>query len=162
MLDSHCTECSRIEENCTYTAETHHIIAAQKRRWYTFFQLVPAVVSALAGGLAAGQVVPTWMGPIALTAAVVTAIGTVMNPQQAYFDHLGAAKAFTVLKHDARAMKETFGPVTSDKEGAILVKTLHDRYSELVRITPPTEDWAFKKAQSRVKTGVHAPDEEKR
>src|SRR5258708_25390812 len=106
MLENHCTECGRIEENCTYTAETHHIIAKRQRSWYTFFQLIPAIVSAVAGTLVVGNIVPPWVGVAALIAAIVTAMGTVMNPQQGYFEHLVAAKAFTALKHDARALPE--------------------------------------------------------
>ncbi len=158
MLENHCTECGRIEENCTYTAETHHIIAKRQRSWYTFFQLIPAIVSAVAGTLVVGNIVPPWVGVAALIAAIVTAMGTVMNPQQGYFEHLVAAKAFTALKHDARALREAFGPVASDREGAILVRSLHDRYNELIRLTPPTDDWAFEKAQERIQKGVHTPD----
>lgn len=105
-----------------------------------------------------GNIVPPWVGVAALIAAIVTAMGTVMNPQQGYFEHLVAAKAFTALKHDARALREAFGPVASDREGAILVRSLHDRYNELIRLTPPTDDWAFEKAQERIQKGVHTPD----
>lgn len=126
--------------------------------WYTFVQLVPAVVSALAGTLVVGQIVPSWVGVLSLIAAIVTAIGTVKNPQAEYFSHLNAAKAFTVLKHEARALHEVFAPITTEAEMAVRVKALQDRYNEHVRVVPPTEDWAFEKARKRIKAGVHESD----
>jgi len=160
MLEAHCKECERIEENCMFTAETHHILAKRQKRWFVILQLVPAVTSALLGTLVVGQVVPRWVGIIAVVSAIVTAIGTVMNPQQGYFEHLNAAKAFTTMKHDARALREVFGVGTTDKEFAGIVKSLHDRYNDLVRLSPPTEDWAFEKARQRIRRGVHKPDAE--
>lgn len=158
MIDQYCNECKQIQENSTYSAEAHHIMAKRLGSWYTFFQLIPAIASALVGGLVVGQVVPPWVGIVSLVAAIVTAIGTVKNPQQEYYSHLNAAKAFTVLKHDARALHEIFAPNTPDAEMAIRVKTLHDRYNEVIRVVPPTEDWAFDKARVRIKAGVHECD----
>lgn len=110
MQDTHCKECKRIQENSTYSAETHHIMAKRQKLWFTIFQLIPAITSALLGTLVVGQVVPSWVGIIVLLTTIVTAVGTVMNPQQGYFEHSNAAKAFTAMKHDARALYEIFGP----------------------------------------------------
>jgi hypothetical protein len=71
------------------------------------------------GTLVVGQVVPTWVGVAATFAAVVTAIGTVMNPQRCYYDHLTAAKAFTAIKHDACEVRE-LGPILDDEKAASL------------------------------------------
>src|SRR5215470_13635231 len=90
-------ECARIEENVTYSAETHHILAKRQQLWFKIFQLVPAIATALIGTLTVGQVVPRWVGIVGLITAVVTAIGTVLNPQQNYYEHICAAKAFTVM-----------------------------------------------------------------
>lgn len=158
MLQPYKNECSRIGEASTYSAETHHILAKRQELWYKLFQLGPAIVSALMVTLVVGQVVPGWVGVAATFAAVVTAIGTVMNPQRAYYEHLTAAKAFTVMKHEACELIE-LGPVLSDPQVEADVRSLHDRYNDLVRIAPPTADWAFEKARKRIKAGVHAPDE---
>ena len=126
---------------------------------YTLTQLVPALAAAAMGTLAVGQVVPVWVGVAATIAAIVTAIGTVLNPQRSCFQHLSAAKAFTVLKHDARAARDR-DLLLTDEEAACLSTSLHDRYNDLVRMAPPTEDWAFNKARVRVQSGVHKPDAE--
>jgi hypothetical protein len=153
----YCDECARIEDNATYSAEAHHILAKRQRLWFKLFQLIPAVATALIGTLTVGQVVPQWVGIIGLITAVVTAIGTVLNPQQDYYEHLSAAKSFTVIRHDARELRELSGQLAND-EITVQVKCLHDRYNDLVRIAPPTEDWAFEKGKERIKAGVHSPD----
>jgi len=124
------------------------------------FQLVPAIATAVIGTLTVGQVVPRWVGIVGLLTAVVTAIGTVLNPQQSYYEHLAAAKAFTVLKHDARALRE-MGQHEAAQDLTVAVKSVHDRYNDLIRIAPATEDWAFEKARERIQAGVHQPDEKK-
>lgn len=156
----HCAECQRIEEHATYSAETHHILAKQQLLWFKMFQLVPAIATAVIGTLTVGQVVPRWVGIVGLITAVVTAIGTVLNPQQSYYEHLGAAKAFTVMKHDARSLREQ-GQHAADQDLTVAVKSVHDRYNDLIRIAPATEDWAFEKARERIQAGVHQPDEKK-
>lgn len=152
-------DCARVEENATYSAETHHIMAKRQDLLYTATQLIPALAAAAMGTLAVGQVVPAWVGVAATIAAVVTAVGTVLNPQRTYFQHLSAAKAFTVLKHDARAARDR-APTMSDEAASCVSENLHERYNDLVRMAPPTEDWAFNKARARIQSGVHRPDEE--
>lgn len=156
----HCAECTRVEENATQSAETHHILAKRQQLWFKIFQLIPAIATALIGTLTVGQVVPRWVGIVGLITAVVTAIGTVLNPQQSYYEHVSAAKAFTVMKHDARATRE-LGEQSGNGDLAVSVQCLHDRYNDLVRIAPVTEDWAFEKARKRIQAGVHSPDEKK-
>jgi hypothetical protein len=152
-------ECARVEENSTYSAETHHIIAKRQDLMYTVTQLVPALTAAAMGTFAVGQVVPAWVGVAAAIATGITAVGTVLNPQRSSFQHLSAAKAFTVLKHDARAARDR-GLIMSDEEAACISESLHERYNDLVRIAPPTGDGAFNKARARIQFGVHRPDEE--
>lgn len=158
MQQTHSTECSRIEENATYTAETHHILAKRQKCWFTILQLIPAIATAMLSALVAGQIGAHWVEVVTVIAAIVTAIGTVMNPQQSYYEHLNAAKAFTAIKHDARARREIFGPGTADKENEVFVSALHDRYNDLTRLSPPTEDWAFERARKRIQRGIHEPD----
>lgn len=159
MNESLLKECARVEENSTYSAETHHIMAKRQDQLYTFTQLIPALAAAAMGTLAVGQVVPAWVGVAGAFVAVITAVGTVINPQRSFFQHLSAAKAFTIMKHDARAAVDRASSLT-DKESEYISEGLHGRYNDLVRLAPPTEDWAFEKARERIQSGVHRPDEE--
>jgi hypothetical protein len=158
MSSASYTECLRIEENSTYSAETHHILAKRVLLWYKLYQLVPAVATALIGTLTVGQIVPQWVGVLGLLTAVVAAIGTVLNPQQSYFEHVSAAKEFTTMKHDARALREQ-GEQSASEDLAASARCLHDRYNDLIRVAPLTKDWAFEKARKRIQAGVHTPDE---
>lgn len=98
MKDNYKKECSAVIQNCTYTAETHHIIAGKKQRLAFWFQVVPAVITAILGVLAGtsiGAPVTLWL---TVVAAAVTAVGNVLNPYAEYYTHLNAAKSFTILK----------------------------------------------------------------
>lgn len=159
MHESLLKECARVEENSTYSAETHHVMAKRQDNLYTFIQLIPALSAAAMGTLTVGQVVPAWVGVAATIAAGVTAIGTVLNPQRSLCQHLSAAKAFTVMKHDARAARDRAASL-SNEQAECVSESLHERYNDLVRTAPPTEDWAFNKARTRIQSGVHRPDEE--
>jgi hypothetical protein len=154
------SECKQIKQNCEYTAEAHHIIAGSCKRMATLFQLIPAIVAALSGLLVAGQVIPVWWAWLTTLSAVVAAVGSTLNPLKDYYDHLNAAKNFTIIKHDARALHETFESGMSDSEFSISVKNLHDRYNDLLKFVPATNDNAFEAAREKIKRGIHKPDKE--
>lgn len=153
-------ECKQIKQNCEYSAETHHILANRSKLLSIWFQLIPAIIAALSGILVAGQLIPFWWAWLTTISAVVTALGSILNPLKDYYDHLNAAKNFTVIKHDARALYETFESDLSDKDFAVATKLIHDRYNDLVRFVPATNKSAFEEARGRIRSGVHKPDKE--
>jgi hypothetical protein len=157
--EKYIAELKQIKQNCEYTAETHHNIANVNKKMAIWFQTVPAVAAALSGLLVAGQVIPIWWAWITTISAVVAAVGTVLNPLKDYYDHLNAAKSFTILKHDARSLYETFESGMGDSTFQSNVKTLHERYNDLLRFVPPTNNSAFEKARRRIKSGIHQPDQ---
>ena len=159
MREAYIQECKRIQENCTYTAEAHHIIALRSRRLSLGFQAVPAAIAALLASLAASGVFGLWAGWVSAIAAVISAVGNVLDPLKSYYDHINAAKNFTALKHDARALHETFCLGLDDSELAFEVKKLHDRYNDLVKFVPQTDDKAFELARQKIQKGIHEPDE---
>lgn len=158
MREAYQTECNTIEDNCTYTAEAHHSIAARSQKQAFWFQVIPAVVAALSGLLVVGKVIPLWWGWLTAISAIVSAVGAVLDPNKTYYAHLNAAKDFTVIKNRARALGAVFSSDMSDQEFAREAKALHDQYNELVRYTPPTTQAAFEHARKRIKDGVHDPD----
>ena len=153
-------ECKTIENNCKYTAEAHHILAAKNEKLSFLFQVVPAVMAAVTGGLALEgfEGIRGFLGLLSVTSACVAAVGGVLDPKKGYYDHLHAAKNFTVLKQDARALRETFSRGMNETELKSEVKSLHDRYTNLVSVTPPTDEESFIKAQIRIRSGVHEKD----
>lgn len=154
-----CTgECKQIKQNAEYTAEAHHIIANSSKDLAFKIQLLPALLTATSVFLTVGVPVPPWWIWVTVVSAFVTAYGTVKNPLKDYYDHLMAAKNFTAIKHDARILWEVFSKDMTDKEFIQATKSLHDRYNELIRISPPTDDESFEKAREKIQLGVHEPD----
>ena len=151
-------ECKHIQENCTYTAEAHHDLADRGKRLGFWFQVVPSVITAFLAAVVMLGWAPLILNGLTVIGAVISAVGNVLNPLKDYFDHLNASKNFTVIKHDARVLHDTFSVTMSDKEFAIAVENLHNRYNDLVRFVPPTDKKAFEEARRRIKDGVHDPD----
>lgn len=151
-------ECEAIEQNCTYTAETHHIIAAKRQRLGTRLQIVPAVIAAVLGVLAGTDILTPWTLWLSVIAAVISAVGNVLNPFAEYYTHLNAAKSFTILKQDARALRETFSGKMSDDMFGAATRSLHDRYDDLIRLAPATNNNSFEEARRRVQSGIHQLD----
>lgn len=158
MREKYDKEADNIEQNCTYTAEAHHIIALRNKKMSTWFQLIPAVAAAVFAVLVGGGIVPVWWVWLSVVSAVVAAVGNVLNPMKEYYDNLNAAKNFTSLKHDARALREVFDTKMSEEEYMVAVRTLHERYSDLLRFVPPTDKKSFEEARKRIKEGVHKSD----
>jgi hypothetical protein len=152
------TECKVIQQNCMYTAEAHHVIARRYRLFALWFQLLPAVTTAVTGIIARSGYQPETFIWLAVLAAAITAVASVLNPQRTHQEHLNAAKGFTVLKNDARALHQTFGPRMADETFDVAVRNLHDRYNDLVRSTAATDDAAFEKARKKIQEGIHEPD----
>lgn len=158
MREKYNKELNNIEQNCTYTAEAHHIIALRSKNMSIWFQLIPAVSAAVLGVAVGGGFVPAWFVWISVVSAVVAAVGNVLNPMKEYYDNLNAAKNFTALKHDTRALREVFSSDKNDAEYIVEVKALHDRYNDLLRFAPPTDKESFEEARKHIKEGIHKPD----
>src|SRR5438132_180780 len=102
MKEKYIEECKIIQQNCTYSAETHHLMAVHQRKLALWFQLVPTVLAATTSSLTAAGVPGNVLPIITLLSAVAAAVTAVVNPNKQYEEHLSAAKGFTVIKHDAR------------------------------------------------------------
>jgi hypothetical protein len=152
------TECDVIEQNATYTAEAHHIIAGQAHGKNLLYKIIPAIVTALSSILNVLGVYPKVFAVLTIVAATVTLVGSVLDPEKERQSHLGAAKGFTILKQDARALGKVYISRMSDERLDEAVRNLHDRYNDLVRAVPPTNKKAFEEASARIKSGIHKPD----
>ncbi len=160
MREKYIDECKQIQQNCTYTAETHFQIALYNRRLAYIFQIIPAVIAAVTSSLVAANVTPaSWLW-ITVIASVVSAVATILDPNKQFQDHLNAANNFTVLKHDARFLHEARSQRMSDDALTVAVENLHEKYNELVKITPPTDGKFFEKARKIIRAGIHEPDKD--
>ena len=151
-------ECKQIEEDSMYTAEVHYIIGAKLSRkafWFKFLPLSIAVGAAFA--LIWGA--PDWVSWIALLGGLITMASVIKDFDKKANSHFSAATDFTVLKHDARCLYESFRDFLEEKDFFHEVKRLGERYNLLAKHTPATDDEkAWNKARENIKSGRHKAD----
>jgi hypothetical protein len=158
MKDKYIDECKQLKQNAEYTAEAHHWIASWNRTLAYIFQIIPAIIAAITSSLVAAGIQSTsWLWATVI-ASVTAAIASVLDPNKQYQDHLLAAKAFTILKHDARFLHEAKSQTLSDEAFCLAVQNLHDKYNETVRVSPPTSKRFFRIARTVIQSGRHEPD----
>jgi hypothetical protein len=158
MKEKYLDECRIIQQNCNYTAETHHIIALSAKRKAFWLEVIPSVIAAITSALVTADVVGLWLLPFTIVSASISAITAILNPNKTYQDHIAAARNFAVIKHDARFLCESQSTKMKDDVLYIAIENLHLRYNELLKSVPPTDQKSFEKAQKRIKAGVHEPD----
>lgn len=160
MNENYIDECKQIQQNATYSAETHHRMARRYRRFSIWLQVVPAVAAAITGVLAASGAVPNSLLWLTATAAAISAAASIWNPQKSYQDNLAAAKAFTTMKHDARFLHEAQSTSMTEAEFRLAVQNLHAKYNELVKVVPATDPQMFEEARNVIRAGIHEPDKD--
>ena len=152
-------ECQQLQEDSTYTAEVHYGISSKLLCRAFFIKLVPAIVTVSGIILTLSNIFPNISSWIALITGSVTLFAIITEPEKRGKDHLAAAKNYTVLKHDARALHESYKGFMSAKDFFYEVKRLRDRYGSFVQNTPATDDEkAWEKARAKIKSGVHEAD----
>ncbi|MEX2515180.1 MAG: SLATT domain-containing protein [Candidatus Paceibacterota bacterium] len=139
----------KITDNARYTAESHHIIATRSKMISRFTELFPAVIASLSSAAFIQGFIEPWSGLLALISSVIVATSIVINPNKSYYENLNAAKNFTVIKNKASRLKSLS---SSYSENDLLKKAekVSEEYEQLVRLTPPTTDWAYEKAKEKL------------
>jgi hypothetical protein len=158
MKEQYIEEVAVIQQNCVYTADAHHRLALSAKRKAFWLEVIPAVCAAASSALVATGIVDQSFLPVTILSASISAITAIVNPNKTYQDHLVAAKNFTTLKHDARFLREAQSTRLSEEALVLAVENLHQRYNELLKSTPPTDDKSFAKAREAVQAGMHEPD----
>lgn len=150
-------ECMRVEGDCEYTAEAHFIIAA-KAGWVSFLvKLIPAAAAA-ASGAALLSGAPDWIGWFSVIAGVAFALQSIMDPDKKREEHSQAGKSYTALKHESRALHETFSKEIDHDSFHMMVRIIREKYNQLVKLTPQTTEKEFEEGRVRIKAGRHKPD----
>jgi len=62
------------------------------------------------------------------------------------------------LKHEARALYQTFYKGMDHNSFSVMVQILRERYNMIVKLTPQTTIEAFEEGRKRIKAGRHTPD----
>jgi hypothetical protein len=161
MNDKYIDECKQIQQNCTYTAEAHHLIARRNKALAYVFQIIPAGIAAVTSGLVAANIKPnSWLW-VTMTASIISAIATILDPNKRHQEHLNAAKNFTVLKHDARFLHQAKSQNMTGEAFCIAVENLHEKYNDLIKVVPPTGRISIGIAQRVIGSGIHEPDRDR-
>lgn len=151
------TECKQIHDDSNYNAEAHYFLEHRLSKRAYLLKTIPAVITVLSAfGLLIGS--PNWLAWITLLSGIITILNIFMDPEKKARDHEFAAKNFTILKHEARSLHESFRDFMSESDFLCNVKLLRQKYNLLVLCTPPTDEESFNKARERIKKGVHEPD----
>ncbi|MFX0195301.1 MAG: SLATT domain-containing protein [Candidatus Hodarchaeota archaeon] len=150
-------ECKRIEEDCLYTAEAHYIGAAKAGTVAFSVKLIPAAAAA-ASGAALLSGLPNWIAWFSVIAGVAFALQSIMNPDKKQEDHSQAGKSYTALKHESRALHETFCKEMDHDSFHVMVRILRERYNMTAKLTPLTSVKDFEEGRKRIKAGRHTPE----
>lgn len=151
-------ECKQIEEDSLYNAEVHYIIG-HKLKWRAFwFKLIPATLTVMSAFfILIGA--PNWITWITLLGSIITISSILLEPEKESKSHFSAAQNFTVLKHEARALYETFKDFIEEKDFYHEARRLREKYNFLAELTPPTDDEkAWDEARKNIKSGHHKAD----
>lgn len=160
MKEAYINECKQIKQSAEYSAEAHHILSKVHKALSYLFQVIPAGAAAITGALVAAGKSPDSLLQWTVISAVVAAVANILDPKKNYSDHLNAAKNFSTIKHDARFLYESKSTTMSDDAFSVAVENLHDRYNDLIKLVPPTTDWAFAWGRWRIKRRLHQPDKD--
>lgn len=160
--DNLVNECLMIAENCLYTAQTHFEMARRAGIRSRRFILWPSVLSGAAGiGIPVGVFMShkAWalLGIVPAVAGIVTAVAAYFGSSDESA-HRVAGNLFTVLRHDSRALAETFASEMPLDQLTCKVRRLQDRYNTLVQSTEVTNPETLERARKTIKKGRFDPD----
>jgi hypothetical protein len=155
--DPFLTELHTVEENCLYTAQAHFAMASRKGTVVKVIYISAAVVSAIGGCLVAGGL-PKWLGALPALGGVVGAVISAIGVDRNVHAHLIAANALTKLRHEARALRETFSKAMSSENLARETRRSTEAYNNMIQGLPPTDESAMKTARAAIQAGRFDPD----
>ncbi len=153
-------ECKKIEENSTYTGDSHQIIYTRESRKATIIKSLSAITSTIGGFLILAGA-PNWTAWIAVISGIVGTIHAVFDPERKAREHLTAAKNFTILKHESSSLYNTFSNFMDDMQYYYEMRKLSDKYNKICEVSPPTDDKSFEQARKKIKEGIHIKDFDK-
>lgn len=152
--------CQRIEENCLYTGQTHFEMALQKgKRAKGWLVLLPSSISSISG-LIVALGAPGWLGAFAAVSGLVSGVASFLGVDKEATAHETAGKLLTQLRHEVRALADTYSPDMPLEHFAAQVRALENRYGAFVASLPLTENKTFEKVRAKIKSGTFQYDSE--
>ena len=150
-------ECRTIDENCLYTGQTHFIMADSSQKKARLMILIPSLIAVASGAIAAVFSLG-WAGGMASGAAGFASLASVLGVDRNAISHRSAGNLLTSLRHEVRALHESFWKEMSREQLYFEVKRLNDKYNCVCLALDSTDNKAFEKARERIKKGRFEPD----
>jgi hypothetical protein len=150
-------ECKTVEENSLYNAQAHYVLAHTKEKRGRWLLILPSVVAGVCGLLTAVGL-PPWLGAGAAVGGFFVAVATILGVDKEPTAHRNAACQWTALRHEARALHETFAIELPRPQLLTEVRRIDDRYIALNQALPATDKDSFEAAREQIKSGVHEAD----
>lgn len=159
-VDELVKECDRQQDNCAYSAAALFVWKKRARLWRAVFIVAPIIL----GGFASSQLVldagsiGAYLGALAgILAGIIPAVIKALD-LDVHLDRIQQSAAeFTNLRDRFRRSGNVTRFATFDEFDAE-VEALMDRMDAIRAAAPPTPEWAFKKAQAKIKAGDYAHD----
>jgi len=153
-------ECETVADNSLYNAQAHFILADSKERKGRWLLIGPSVVAALCGLLTAIGC-PGWLGAFSAVGGFIVSLAAFFGVDKQPTAHRNAASQWTALRHEARALSETYFKELPHDQFIAEVRRIDDRYIALCQALEPTDRESFEAARQQIKAGVHRSDSER-
>lgn len=150
-------ECKIVEENCLYTSQAHFAMADKAEFQARLFLIVPSCIAAVSGIFTAIGF-PAWIGSFAAVSGLITGLASAFGVDRKAGAHKQAGNVLTALRHEARALYESYWREIPREQFVAEVRRIHDRHNSLIQILETTDNAAFEKGRKKIKAGIFEPD----
>lgn len=156
LIESLKCECSRIEEDSTYSYKSHYNASARWSRINLIIGLSSAICGAIAAAIVSIDELPKWIPALLVSlASITTTVLTFLKPSEKSDIHKNAASQYHQLRNQARSLREIDLPNIADVSVARKeVKSLESIRDQLNRSMPIPPTWAYNAAISEISRGA--------
>lgn len=105
LIQTVISECHRIEEDALYSSKSHYNVSDRWDKLNLWFGVPLAILTALSG-IAAIKSTANAVVAISITATILTALNTSLNPSKRAALHKSAANEYNKLKNEVRIFRE--------------------------------------------------------
>lgn len=141
-------ECKIVEENCLYTSQAHFVMADKAEFQARLFLILPSCIGAISGILTAIGF-PTWIGSFAAVSGLITGLASAFGVDKKAGSHKQAGNVLTALRHEARALHESYWREIPHEQFVAEVRRINDKYNSLIQILETTDNDAFEEGRKK-------------
>lgn len=154
LIQTVISECHRIEEDSLYSSKSHYNVSDLWDKFNLWLGVPLAILTALSG-LAAVKSYSNIVLLLSISATILTAINTSLNPSKRAALHKSAANEYNKLKNDVRIYREILLSNSDLSEKALIenLSIFSDRRNQLNSSSPNIPRWAYRRTQKDINQG---------